>query len=53
MNYKRFSEMQCSSVLNEKSLRYLDAWTTLRDDQKYVSLILRTLKAIYTRFRCE
>ncbi len=53
LNFRKFSEMSCSSVLNDQMLRYIDNWCQLKDDQSYTSLILKALKAIYTRSRLE
>jgi hypothetical protein len=40
---EKFRNNVAKAVLNEKTLKYFDTWVTLKDDSKYVNLILRAL----------
>ena len=45
--------MTSAAVLTPQMQKYLDTWMSLKDDQHYVSLVVKTVKAIFTRTRLE
>ena len=51
LRYKKFSEVPCAVILNTLAKTYLDAWQALKDDQYYVSLVLTSLRTLFTVVR--
>jgi hypothetical protein len=48
LKYKKFSELPIVSILNPMATSYLENWTLLGEDDKYLNLCLHTIRSIYT-----
>jgi len=51
LNYKKFSELQCTKVLKTTSKAFLTKWSQLGEDQSYVSLAILVVKGIFTHWK--
>jgi hypothetical protein len=48
LKYKRFSELDYSGYLQPLVVQYVQNWTKLGDDTKYVCLVLVAVRNMYT-----
>ena len=48
LKYKKFSELPIAAVLNPMTTSYIENWTLLDEDAKYLNLCLHTIRSIYT-----
>jgi hypothetical protein len=44
LKYKKFSELDISSILSPMAVAYIDNWTKLGEDDSYVNLALSALR---------
>ena len=44
LKYKKFSILPCSNVLTDLCKRYVDHWISLKDDEYYQSLVLKSAR---------
>lgn len=51
LNFKKFSDLECSKVLNKSAIVYLDKWQSNEEENDYVGMALYTLKSLNTYFK--
>lgn len=51
LKYKKFSELPCTSMLNEKTKNHIDTWNSLKDEEYYVKAVLSCLRSMLTSIR--
>lgn len=51
LHYRDLSELEYSSVLNPQALQWVQRWIQLEDQDRYLSLLMATLRSLYTCFR--
>lgn len=51
MRYRELSELDYSSVLNPLPLQWIQHWIQLNDQDRYLSLLMTTLRSLYTCYR--
>ena len=51
LRYKKFSEVPCTVILNSYAKTYLDSWQMLKDDPYYESMVLSSLRTLFTVVR--
>mmetsp|Transcript_1994 Transcript_1994/g.4470 ORF Transcript_1994/g.4470 Transcript_1994/m.4470 type:complete len:277 (-) Transcript_1994:20-850(-) len=53
LRYRRLSDLPCSTVLNPISLKFLEAWISLKDDTSYQELMLICLRSLAASINTE
>jgi hypothetical protein len=48
LKYKKFSQLEFTLNLTHLALEYLQSWTLLGDDPYYMSVVIQTLRSLYT-----
>jgi hypothetical protein len=48
LKFKKLSELPLATYLNQKAISYIEDWILLKDDDFYASLVIFTLRNIYT-----
>lgn len=48
LEYQKFSELKCTSYLNDQVRSYLDKWQQLDQDKHYQQLVHKALSSLFT-----
>lgn len=48
LRYKRFSQLETTLYLQPLAVKYIENWTTLGDEKRYVSLVVACVRDLYT-----